>query len=80
MGLNYYPGGGWVGGSNGNKANLSPARAGTGLSLAKFHDEFLILQCLVFLMRHKINLSNLKTTLVESPLKIPFFFLFSILP
>ena len=24
----------WVGGSNGNKANLSPARAGTGLSLA----------------------------------------------
>ena len=27
--------GGWVGGSNGNKANLSPARAGTGLSLAK---------------------------------------------
>ena len=26
--------GGWVGGSNGNKANLSPARAGTGLSLA----------------------------------------------
>ena len=25
----------WVGGSNGNKANLSPARAGTGLSLAK---------------------------------------------
>ena len=26
---------GWVGGSNGNKANLSPARAGVGLSLAK---------------------------------------------
>ena len=25
---------GWGGGSNGNKANLSPARAGTGLSLA----------------------------------------------
>ena len=26
--------GGWVGGSNGNKANLSPAEAGAGLSLA----------------------------------------------
>ena len=26
---------GWVGGSNGNKANLSPAEAGAGLSLAK---------------------------------------------
>ena len=25
---------GWVGGSNGNKANLSPAEAGAGLSLA----------------------------------------------
>ena len=27
--------GGWVAGSNGNKANLSPAEAGAGLSLAK---------------------------------------------
>ena len=26
--------GGWVAGSNGNKANLSPAEAGAGLSLA----------------------------------------------
>ena len=36
LSLNYYPGGvgGWVGGSNGNKANLSPAEAGAGLSLA----------------------------------------------
>ena len=31
---------GWVGGSNGNKANLSPARAGTGLSLAIFSLNF----------------------------------------
>ena len=28
------PVGGWVGGSNGNKANLSPAEAGAGLNLA----------------------------------------------
>ena len=27
--------GGWVGGSNGNKANLCPAEVGAGLSLAK---------------------------------------------
>ena len=33
--------GGLVVGSNGNKANLSPARAGTGLSLAIFTNNML---------------------------------------
>ena len=34
LGLHYNPSG-WVGGSNGNKADLSPAEAGAGLSMAR---------------------------------------------
>ena len=33
--------GGWVGGSNGDKANLSLAEIGTGLSLVKCLEEYI---------------------------------------
>ena len=59
LSLNYYPGGvgGWVGGSNGNKANLSPAEAGAGLSLAisaSLNDLFQI-GCTIIFMSAKLG-------------------------
>ena len=59
LSLNYYPGGvgGWVGGSNGNKANLSPAEAGAGLSLeisASLNNLFQI-GCTIIFMSAKLG-------------------------
>ena len=50
----------WVGGSNGNKANLSPDGAGAGLSLATTINLFLS-----FLIMLRVNLFKYQKTVAE---------------